>query len=420
MSSPLVHSSTVQGFRRQIDLEMYGSMVAFQKIKFGWVKTVLAGAVLGLSPGTVLMAQSSSEDTLPVPQARPSLDSYSLPPGPGQTSEQNVLQGPVDEEIPVARPRVVTPRATPAEPASDANKPATKPAAATNLDRQPQQPVRPVLPPRESEARTVPEETNPALEKSAAIADERPETVDTTAKEDGIIRPPAEPPAVPASAANSKDWPLFLVAALFFVLLGALFLWRARRGSVKQQVETIASDDRPRQIVASAKVAEPLQPAPAISIAFHPHRANTTLLNAVVGFELILSNPGDELLTDIKVFGAMGQAGEQGSESYTTADAVALHAIPHLGNGDREEVTSEFRIPLTHIQPIMFRSQALFVPLVQISIEFADAAGFQHFQTANYLVGLEHQPPRQKMAPFRLDLGPRSFAPLGHRPFATG
>ena len=186
------------------------------------------------------------------------------------------------------------------------------------------------------------------------------------------------------------------------MLLGAILFWRPRKASRKPLAAAEADPETtgladditktpppldPPPVPVTAPVAKPVVP-PVIAISFRPRSANATLFNAVLAFELTLSNHSDEVL-DLKA-------------------------------GDTEAIISEFRVPLTSIDPIVFRSQALFVPQVHISIEFTDSAGFRHFQTTAYLVGQEHQPPRQKMAPFRLDTGPRSFTPLGHRPLASG
>jgi len=111
----------------------------------------------------------------------------------------------------------------------------------------------------------------------------------------------------------------------------------------------------------------------------------------------------------------MVQAENEGGADPRSADLSPLHEVEKLVAGEDVTILTEFRVPLASIRPIMFRSQALYVPLVHVSIEYTDGSGFQHFQSATYLVGTEHQPPRPKMAPLRLDLGPRRFAPLGYR-----
>ena len=210
-------------------------------------------------------------------------------------------------------------------------------------------------------------------------------------------------------------------------MLGAFLVWRARRTAAKQPVAPpVARPNRvkpPRPAVAApipAKIPEPLPPAPSLAVGFLPRAANTTLFNAVLGFELTVQNRTDETLTAIAISGAMLQAKGDGGGTTESQDLSPLHELAILESGRDEKIVAEFRLPLASIDPISFQSQALFVPLVRIVIEFADRSGDRHIQTASFLVGKELQPPRPKMAPFRLDLGPRSFAPLGHRTLTTG
>ena len=395
-------------------------MTVFKMIAHNCSGTVLAGAALVLLPGAVAMAQPSGDDPVPNPRTQPSLDNYSLPPGPNNQPQENVLQGPVDNETPIARPPVVTPRTAPEAAPRGPGNAAVAPAANDSGNRQARQPVGqdPARPAVKEEIS--PPKTDLPVENPADNIDKRIDSAGVPASKAAAGPPRREAPAEPVSATAANDWYLLLVAALFFGLLGGIYLWRARRASRQQPAAEKADGPEIGQTGTITKPPEPLQPAPAIAIGFQPRSANATLFNAVVGFELTLCNPGSEVLTGVRVTGAMVQAGEDGTRNPLSADLSPLATVPNLQTGETETIVTEFRLPLNSIHPIMFRSQALFVPLVQISIEFTDGAGFRHFQSAAYLVGQEHQPPRPKMAPFRLDLGPRGFAPLGHRPLAAG
>ncbi|CAO1650542.1 LPXTG cell wall anchor domain-containing protein [Parasphingorhabdus sp. NYA22] len=363
------------------------------------------------------MAQTSGEDPLPIPQSRPSVESYSLPPGPGSNPKQNGLQGPVDAEIPLTAPTNVAPSTAPARapsPVPAQSSSAAKPATTGSTPDRVQPPIKQApLKPEVEEDISAPESGPPPAEP-VDVPNENRETAGASVDSE---LPPTEAAAesVPEKATN--DWMLLAFAALLFALLGALFLWRASRAKPQQAIVTEPDRASASPTGDAAEPTEFLQPAPAITIGFLPRSANTTLFNAVLGFELTLSNHGGEDLSDIRVSGTMVQADDHGARDSIAAGLSLLQAVPNLTTGETEKIVAEFRVPLAGIHPILFGSQALFVPLVQISIEFTDASGFQHFQTTAFLVGQEHQPPRPKMAPFRLDLGPRSFAPLGHRPF---
>lgn len=373
----------------------------------------MTGAALGLFPNAAAMAQTSGDDVLPNPQNRPSVESYSLPPGPNSRSEENVLQGPVDADVPLARPPAAPSPATPARtptpvPAPESNRPAAVPAPASRASGEVQQPAG--EPPSRTE--NTEEPTAPEADSTPLNADERQQPINPSADSN---LPSTQTAAEPVPETATDDWLLLSFAALLLVLLGALFFWRARRTS-PQQVEPVISDRTESPPIGPiAQVAEPIQPAPTIALDFRPHAANATLINAVLSFELTLTNHGSDVVTGIKVSGAMVQAEQQGGAGPVSIDLSPLREIQTLPTGEDEKIITEFRVPLASIRPILFQSQALFVPTVHISIEYTDGSGFQHFQTAAYLVGREHQPPRPKMAPFRLDLGPRSFTPLGYR-----
>lgn len=370
------------------------------------------------------MAQTSGDEPLPVPQSRPSVESYSLPPGPNSNPKQQILQGPVDAEIPLTGPATVAPRTAPAKAPPPLRTPETgnPPAAPATIDstaNRVQPPVRQAPPrPEATDEKSAPDTgSSPILtEPTTTVGESRGSTAVPADANSPPTTPLTEP--VPEKAAN--DWMLLAFAALLFVLLGALFLWRARRATPKQAFVTEPDRARPDLTGAVAETPGPLPPAPAITIGFQPRSANATLFNAVLGFELTLTNHGSEDLADIRVNGAMGQAEDHGTRDPLAADLLPLQEVPRLQTGGTEKIITEFRVPLAGIRPIQFGSQALFVPLVQISIAWTDGSGAPHLQTAAFLIGQEHQPPRPKMAPFRLDLGPRSFAPLGHRPITSG
>ncbi len=428
MSSLLLHSSAVQRFGLQINPGMHRDMVVFQSIAHNRFRNILTGAALLLLPCAAAVAQTSVDEPLPNPQSRPSVESYSLP--PGTTPDGNVLQGPADAEIPLVRPSVVAPRTAPDKAPAESTTPAVEPGITDNGNRngQGQQPVE-QAPPRPQVTRDIsPPTPEPPIEESTPASDQPPVSTDAPASIIAPDSPPSESlpesPPEPAAAKQASQWYLLLLAGLLFILLGALFFWRARRATAGQSTSTAADRVETSPTDDSAQRVKPLpavfSPPPAIAIGFRPHAANATLFNAVLGFELTLSNHGGEALTGIRVSGSMDQAGEQTTGDPALPDDSAFGEIAALEPGETETIVAEFRIPLASIRPIAFRSQALFIPQVQFSIEYTDDSGFRHFQTVAYLVGQEHQPPRQKMAPFRLDMGPRSFTPLGHRLLAAG
>ena len=394
----------------------------FTRIPLG---SVQIGVALALLPGTLAQAQTSGDAPFPRPQSPPSVESYSLPPGPESTSEQDQLQGPVDSEIPLANPAIVPPR-----PRPDASPPT----------QQPLQPDSQATAPVTAEgtggagrepARQPATAAQPSAEISPTEADSSATQPDSATNEGGepLARPndadvqPRKSPAEKIPENATASWALWIFAALLFALLGGFLLWRRRRTAPEQPIAPpFAKVPDARTTARSAtvtKVPEPPLAAPTITIGFQPRSANATLINAVLKFELTLSNPRHDDLTNIRINGAMDQARQDGSRNPVLADLSLMQEVQCLSRGKHATILTEFRIPLTSISPIIFQSQALFVPMVQFAVEFTDGNGGKHVQTASFLVGREHQPPRPRMAPFRLDLGPRSFAPVGCRTLTT-
>lgn len=391
---------------------MYKDRAVSQTITNKCCTVILAGAVFVLLPDATALAQVPGDELAPVPQNRPSVESYSLPPGPDSPSEDNGLQGPVDPEVPLARPSAPPPPArTPVPvpvPAPESNRPVPVQTPASRRSDDVQQQERNAPPTSESTGSSSP--PDPDLLPQTADEGQRP--VDSPAE---APLPSPETAAEPVPEAATNDWLLLSLGALLLVLLGATIFWRARHARPPAAEPLRPGRTEPLSTDPIPPVTEPIRPTPTIALDFRPLAANATLINAVLSFELTLSNQGTDALSGIRVNGVMVQAEKDGGTDPGSIDLSPLHEVEKLVTGAEEKILSEFRVPLASIRPIVFRSQALFVPLVHISIEYIDGSGFQHFQTATYLVGTEHQPPRPKMAPLRLDLGPRRFEPLGYR-----
>lgn len=144
--------------------------------------------------------------------------------------------------------------------------------------------------------------------------------------------------------------------------------------------------------------------------------ASSTLLNAVLNYTIKLTNLSDQLLRDIRLSGAMMQANSENAKNGDIQTGDILHEIENLSAGETISLTGDIRLPLNAIRPITFKSQALFIPLARFSVAYTDHEDTGCQQTASFIIGREYEPRRPKMAPFRLDLGPRNFDPVGQRP----
>ncbi|QJB70415.1 hypothetical protein [Parasphingorhabdus halotolerans] len=148
--------------------------------------------------------------------------------------------------------------------------------------------------------------------------------------------------------------------------------------------------------------------------------ASSTLLNAVLNYSVTLTNTKDTPLRNIALSGTMMQANAKLVQGAETPEPDLLHEVENLAAGEAITLSGEIRLPLYAIEPIAFNSQKLFVPLTRFVATYNssedDLVDKISSQSAAFIIGKEHEPPRPKMAPFRLDLGPQIFKPVGQRP----
>lgn len=163
-------------------------------------------------------------------------------------------------------------------------------------------------------------------------------------------------------------------------------------------------------------VAGALGSADHLQIEFIASGASSTLLNAVLNYTITLTNTSDADLHDINLSGAMMQADAATARDDGSQTGHMLDQIENLSAGETVTLTGDIRLPLNAIRPITFKSQALFIPLARFGAVYTDQNNAQHQQSVSFIVGREYEPPRPKMAPFRLDLGPKIFHPVGQRP----
>ena len=73
-------------------------------------------------------------------------------------------------------------------------------------------------------------------------------------------------------------------------------------------------------------------------------------------------------------------------------------------------------MPRNLVREVSVQGRALFIPVVAFSVRYSWAAGGQGHTAASYLVGRQPSAPDARMAPFRLDQGPRIYASVSQRP----
>jgi hypothetical protein len=245
--------------------------------------------------------------------------------------------------------------------------------------------------------------------------------------------PPAAAPSssVFPSAPNGLDaqrqlplWP-WLLAALALAAGAAFLLWRRRSR------EVFAGG--PRIDAFSTPEPAPPRPAPAplpagvvstrlrpwLDLTFQPLRCIVEDTSVTVEFELGVYNSGSAPARAVLVEASLFNAGPTQDR-----DIGAFFASP-VGDGDRIAVIPPLKhmalrtkvvVPREQVRLLDAGGRQVFVPLIGFNALYRWNSG--EGQTSNgYLLGRDTK--GAKMAPFRMDLGPRVFRGLGARPMPS-
>ncbi len=375
----------------------------------------------------------------PVAAGAQSVDSYRLP---GATVRPATgAQGPVDRDNPVVTtaaprpaptpsptPAATQPQATPspqptaqpapgtspaARPASGAARsappPATGPATAT-----PNQPQAGALP---LPGATAPASTTPAF----------PTVLPTAAV------PATTPAANPGPAASGWYWPWLAGGAALLAALFVALWWRKRRVEAPLAITFVppvvpsARPPEPEPASDPATPADPLPqpqlsapPAPAgLAFELESRRMNASLVATTLSYVLRVTNTGDRPLSGLVIAGDMIAAhASLPPEAQIASDRQRLeqrHALPALAPGESAELTGDFRLPLTAINPIRAGNAAYFVPLARLRVEAAQDGAPPLVRVQTWVIGELPEAEGAALRPFRLDLGPRTYSRVGQR-----
>lgn len=418
-----------------------------------------AAAALALALAAPAAAQNSEAPVDVTAAPPPSSETV----GPSQLRDFN-LQGTVTR--PSNRPAATTPATTTTAPVQPAPSP-TAPATADSGDSaSPRQPERVSS---GSGSASAPAATSaPATTGGASIGGDvatpsTPLDVTTEAAPAQTYVPPvdATSQALP-TAGDSWSWP-WIAALLALIAGGAFIAWnrRSRRnryadpgrmafaGPVPEVVPEPApapqwdTQLKPGPVPPRAEPAPAPAPAPRpaaapqprkddglivsrslrpeLNIQFQPDRAVVTEDEVLVQFDVLLVNSGSAPARDVLVEGKLvsAHAGQDNEIAAFFQNPVGqgdrIAAIPPLG---RISLKSAVRLPLSQLHSFEAAGRKLFVPLVAFNMLFRSNAGEDQV-SASFLVGRGGEND-EKLAPFRLDLGPRIFRGLSARPHSMG
>ena len=174
----------------------------------------------------------------------------------------------------------------------------------------------------------------------------------------------------------------------------------------------------PRLDAGSGIVATRLRPW--VDLGIQPLRCIVEDHQVAVEFELELFNSGNAparaVLVEASIFNA-GPAQDEEIGAFIARPVGAgerLDAIPPL---QRVTLRTQVVAPRASVQVFELAGRQLFVPLIAFNTLYRWSGG-EGQTSASYLLGRDTK--ADKLAPFRLDLGPRVFRGLGARPLPLG
>jgi hypothetical protein len=386
------------------------------------LRIIVAASACLLAAGAPALAQDAAQQQTN-PPARSGLV------GPPQLSNFS-LNGTVTRAAPAPAP-VRTKSAEKAPARQQSSAPAAQPSQHA-ADTTPS-------PPRTARAIRAPAEVRPQLQRAVPA----PAAAQPASSAPAAVRP-ADLPPTPVdvrSGALSHDLPVlpWIVAALVAAAAAGWFFFfrnRPREGyaglsgfdlvpASEPAPEPLA---QPPTVPAQPKIAQP-SPAPTappagvvstrlrpwLEIEFRPDRAVVDDNRAAIAFEIFVSNsgavPARDVLLEASLFNA-GPMQDQQIQLFFDNPVAKGDRVPVIPPRQKINVNTAVFLAREQVQPIEIDGRPLFVPMIAFNALYRWSGG-EGQTSASYLVGKETS--GEKLAPFRLDLGPRIFRGLDAR-----
>ena len=154
---------------------------------------------------------------------------------------------------------------------------------------------------------------------------------------------------------------------------------------------------------------------------FIPEKATISFATLTVKGQLRLTNTGDAPTKGMELRAGLISAGEQQGHAinafHSASSDIKPQALGEAKPGETIAMSMELSVPLSEMQSFTLGEQRLMVPIMVANVAYRDSGeATADIVRIACMIGREATPPVPKMGALRLDLGPRSFAPLGQRP----
>jgi hypothetical protein len=381
-----------------------------------------------LAYSAALAAAPALAQTAPAPEAQQGqtvgpreLRDFSLP---GTTPPPAQAQPEPQPETPPARTDTPAPERPAQRAVRQAVRPAPEPAATAQIPE--------TQPPADAPQDLQSQPQDSALEAGSD------DTLFSQPSNKPVTLPPAAEEPIPQSRWGMVPW--FAAALLGALAAGYALLRRRRRAALEgiRELETFvpvepvppapplprASPPQPPLARSAVDANKPSTSGgvvstrlrPVLELELVPARCVIDQQQAAIEFTIVAMNSGNAPARDVRIEVAMINAGPaQDQEIARFFEQPAgigepLEIIPPMRS---IQLNSRVSMPMEQVRAFEAAGRKLFVPLLAFNALFRWSSG-EGQTSASYLVGREGE--GEKMAPFRLDLGPRIFRGLGARP----
>jgi MYXO-CTERM domain-containing protein len=231
--------------------------------------------------------------------------------------------------------------------------------------------------------------------------------------------PAAAPEAPAAVSVADRDgatpyWYYALPAAALALLGLAAVRRRRRNGATEPLEETVpvaAAPPTPRP--------DPI-PRPWLELSLKAERASFTATEAVVLFELEISNTGGSAARNLRIDVKMLNAGveqdkEIGAFFKTAGRESTKLSLPVVEAGVTGVIKGQVKMPVEEMRAVRLDERLLFIPVIAVNALYDRGAGRTGQTSRSYVVGRELQEASEKMGAFRVDQGPRVWRTVGQR-----
>ncbi|MEP7350750.1 MAG: LPXTG cell wall anchor domain-containing protein [Sphingorhabdus sp.] len=239
---------------------------------------------------------------------------------------------------------------------------------------------------------------------------------------------PATPVAVTDTQTPSTGFTIWQILAALVagagLSLGAVYFFRRRRVEADTaEPEVFAAPSRPVAPKPAPAAPIPSKPVdrPQIVLDFVPEKATISFASLTVKGQLRLINDASGSVQDMQLRTTLMSASarqEQAIESFNSeSEAVTPAILGEAKAGERLAMAIELTMPLSELESFTIGKKRLAVPIMVANLQYrSEKTGGVEIAQLACLIGREAQPPKSKMGPLRLELGPRSFVGLGQRP----